>query len=325
MPAREVPSYSSSRIQRAYRINNIEQSRLAGKLQLLDRQKVHQIRLTNQDIRLISLSLDYIQSSSGHSPEGLSPIKEDSDREDLNDSPEEKGPCFLYGERIVSRRVRRFRRPQSATDKSRTESVTSSSDTASLLTPRPKSSPSKSRQSVLWMTALLDDDDDDDDYAVSQKTRSRSPSPVHSWENETDEITRTIIQSQSQKRRTSVWERDPLEIRKMSVPALKPFPNGADDSQRPAPPVRRASTVPSSGRHSNISDILNQRRPTLSAEAWKNHLSKKRPMPLSLENQREKVMNEKLERNENLKDYVDGKVKSFIDSYPTRRSSVESM
>ena len=321
MPTKEAPSFSSSRVQRAYRINGIEQARLAGQIQLLDRQRLHQIRLTNQDIRLISLSLDYIQASSGHSPEGLSPIKEDSDREDLNDSPEEKGPCFLYGERIVSRRVRRFRRPQSAAEKSRSGSVASSSDTGSVTTPRPKSSPTKNRQSVLWMTALLDDDDDNvDNDAESEKPSS----PVeNAWEDETDEITKTIIESQSQKRRPSVWERDPLDIHRLSVPALKAFTNGVEDLQNLAPPVRRSSTVPSSGRRSSISEILNQRRPTLSAEAWKNHLNHKRPISLSLEHHKEKVMIEKLERNETSKEYVDEKVKDFMESYPARQNSLE--
>lgn len=63
MPSRETPSYSSSRVQRASRLNSIEQARLQHQLHLLEKAYVHQARLTNQDIRLTSLALEYIQVS----------------------------------------------------------------------------------------------------------------------------------------------------------------------------------------------------------------------------------------------------------------------
>ena len=60
MPARESPSYSSSRVQRASRLNALEHARLQQRLLLLEKARLHQVKLTNQDIRLTSTALEYI-------------------------------------------------------------------------------------------------------------------------------------------------------------------------------------------------------------------------------------------------------------------------
>lgn len=60
MPSREPPSYSSSRVQRASRLNALEHARLQQQLMLLEKARLHQARLTNQDIRLTSTALEYI-------------------------------------------------------------------------------------------------------------------------------------------------------------------------------------------------------------------------------------------------------------------------
>ena len=60
MAEREQPSYSSSRVQRASRLNALEHARLQQKLVLLEKERLHQAKLTNQDIRLTSAALDFI-------------------------------------------------------------------------------------------------------------------------------------------------------------------------------------------------------------------------------------------------------------------------
>jgi len=49
------------------RINGIESGRLDKQLQLLERQKLHTVRLVNNDIRLTRVTLDHIEACSGHS------------------------------------------------------------------------------------------------------------------------------------------------------------------------------------------------------------------------------------------------------------------
>ena len=50
-----------------YRINGIESGRLEKQLQILERQKLHTVRLVNNDIRLTRITLDHIEASSGKS------------------------------------------------------------------------------------------------------------------------------------------------------------------------------------------------------------------------------------------------------------------
>ncbi|KAK3766864.1 hypothetical protein RRG08_052007 [Elysia crispata] len=170
MRQRETPSYSSSRIQRATRINSIEAARLEQTLQYLEKAKLHQCRLSNQDIRLISLSLDYIQMSSGHSKEAWRPpetsrpllslvVSEDEDGSgrietnvktvDAEGDQTDPSPFFLYGERIWERKRRRIQRPMSAVPSRRTGimdntlSSLGSDAGSSIMSQRPKSSPGK--------------------------------------------------------------------------------------------------------------------------------------------------------------------------------------
>ena len=103
MSVKEDVSFNSSRVQRASRINTIEQSRLNNKLCMLEKQRVHSLRLANQDIRLITVTLEYIQSSSGQSPEGMAP------RETSFAQSRSLSPCFLYGDRVGSRKYSRMR------------------------------------------------------------------------------------------------------------------------------------------------------------------------------------------------------------------------
>ena len=106
MPNIDVPSLSSIRVQRALRLNNIEDGRYHHSLGLLDKDKIRSSRLINQHIRIIHSTLDYIRSSSGISPEGVHP---DSTLEPIQKNKKLVGPCFMYGDRIESRRFGKFR------------------------------------------------------------------------------------------------------------------------------------------------------------------------------------------------------------------------
>ncbi|KAF6038964.1 hypothetical protein EB796_002748 [Bugula neritina] len=124
-------------------INGIESGRLDKQLQLLERQKLHTVRLVNNDIRLTRVTLDHIEACSGHSINQLGFLGSSADGSLSNlalagDESTDK-PMFLYGERQVSRRVSRFRRIQSAMGKGRSSS-TSSGLPLSDLQNRPKSS-----------------------------------------------------------------------------------------------------------------------------------------------------------------------------------------
>lgn len=139
----ETPSLHSTRLLRAYRMNTVETAKLKHQLFVLDKAKRREMRIANQDIRMINLTMDYINSSSGHSPEGRPPNYVDKSKR------EESGPMFLYGERVVSRKFgKKFRRVQSAfasrvrrqNDEDNDEEVENVPTTKAL---RPKSSPPK--------------------------------------------------------------------------------------------------------------------------------------------------------------------------------------
>ncbi|XP_046345309.1 uncharacterized protein LOC124125941 [Haliotis rufescens] len=330
MPARENPSYSSSRVQRAYRINGIEQSRLHGTLHLLEKQKVHQTRLTNQDIRMVSVSLDYIQSSSGKSPEGMSPEKEKLKSESEDESDEEDNePCFMYGERIVSRRARRFKRPQSAMDRSsnRRESVSSVvSDSMTSLPPRPQSTPSRRRPT---MTFQLSSGDESDRHSDSGSERTEISScgratPKYEWERDTSDITKKILRAQAAKRRDprralpqAIRRHSAFNDMPSSTVSLSPAP-----SRSPSPnlyPPRRSSASPSPGRNARLSEILNQRRPTMSAVDWRNHLTRNQTSPMSITAARQLARDDKMRDNENARSRVQVRVASFMQDYPLRK------
>ena len=134
----------------------------------------------HQDIRLISLSLDYIQMSSGHSPEAWRPpeprrplisvsVSDDEDEPTqlemqvkTEDAGDDQQPFFLYGERIWERKRRRIQRPMSAVPSRRTgvmdntlSSLTSDDAGSSIAShsQRPKSSPGK-QQALLGVSEL---------------------------------------------------------------------------------------------------------------------------------------------------------------------------
>ncbi|KAK7108232.1 fibronectin type III domain-containing protein 1-like [Littorina saxatilis] len=230
MPSREPPSYSSSRVQRASRLNALEQARLQHKMMLLEKGRLHQARLTNQDIRLTSTALEYILNSSGHSPEGRGPSGQPGGQLDPGQEDE---PCFLYGERVISRKVRRMPRPHSAMDRSSfCRNATEDDDTSAAkqageedstsargrLPPRPQSSPAKGRM-WLWSTSAAGGEDegggsegsDSERAALNQRESSpsrpstgrTSPSkgrvtPHQAWEDDTDEVTRRLLKVQKQ-------------------------------------------------------------------------------------------------------------------------------
>ena len=50
-----------------YRINGIEAGRLDKQIQILERQKLHTVRLVNNNIRLTRITLEHIEASSGRS------------------------------------------------------------------------------------------------------------------------------------------------------------------------------------------------------------------------------------------------------------------
>lgn len=95
-------------MQRAYRLNQVEAVLLDSRLVTMGKEKRRAVRLNNQDVRLIKLTLDYINSSSGHSREGRPPsyVPPPVERDTT--------PYFQYGDRIKSKKYGKQRRAQSA-------------------------------------------------------------------------------------------------------------------------------------------------------------------------------------------------------------------
>lgn len=324
MPSLEAPSFNSSRVQRAYRINNIEQARLQQQLQLLEKERIHSMRVTNQDIRLISVTMDYIQSCSGHSPEGLGPEVE-IPKEEKTETEDSGSVCFMYGERIVSRKRRRFRRPQSAMDSSssrRSESQASIPAKVNSLI-RPQSSPVK-RDST-FITTLKDDSssasasDTESVYSLS----SNQSGYKQAWMDETNEITKILLRAKEKgpnllDRRRSLYERQEPKLRTRGGSSssfnfsslAKELEVSKSDKNLEA---RRSSH--SLGRNAGITDIMSQRRPTLSASAWKKHLNDARTSsaaPTTISAKRQQIMDMKLEMNEQSRAKVTDKVRTFM-------------
>lgn len=324
-PTLANPSYNSSRIQRAYRINNIELTKLQGRLNLLDKEKKHQIQVTNQDIRLISVTLDYINSCSGQSPEGLGP-----DSEEEYEKPE-GSPCFLYGERILSRKRRRFNRPQSAMERSsRARHSSDLSDRSSEVSSsvRPQSSPVKLRTFITSLRGESDTDDvisipgENDDDSLLSCSRASSPRSDHTWMTDTSAITKKLLRANllaerhPMARRESTRQRETGKMNSQNVFDKKAMvrkmysvgaPVSRDPNDKTAPLFPNTTLTKNAG----IMDILNQRRPTLSASGWKSHLSQSKG-PTTIAEQRQHVMGLKLGINEDRKDRINNRVKSFI-------------
>ena len=312
MPALETPSFSSSRIQRAYRINNIEYAKLQGKLNLLEKEKIHSKRVINQDIRLISLTLDYINNCSGHSPEGLAPDSEEEyERAD-------EGPCFMYGERIVSRKKRRFKRSQSAAENSRSSGSLSSIPSTLPTTIRPQSSPVGR---ATFVTTLNSGNNGQENDPNSDKESLHSESTSLSWMSESSCLTRKLIKANhGRPRRESLHEKGTRRMRSSSsaniqslARQLMPVEGSGKAGAGGPREERRASTGIT--RNAGISEILNQRRPTMTSEAWKSHLagqSKFGASPMTMASQRQRIMDYKLQLNEDRKSAVNQKFQEFM-------------
>ena len=337
MPSFEHVNYNSSRVQRAFRINNIEELKLKGKLLLLDKERLHKQRITNQDIRLISLTLDYIQANSGHSSEALAPDSEEDEEEKKSD-----GPCFLYGERIISRKKRRYFRPQSAMDQLGTPNDSdAASTTSSALSTRPQSSPV--RKWPTFITSLKDDVSESGFPSGPSKTVMSSLQPA--WAEETSEITKKLLQANESEHnaRQSVFNRDKnvsafkaltrnLRI-SSSLVSQGQSPNVSSVS-RPrrgmvSPPSGKRISVADimnnaraslgnisavSGKRTSVNDILNQNRPAMSASAWKSHLSRSQAGPVTSSLQRQFAMEAKKDVNRSKSAILQGRIKQFINT-----------
>ncbi|XP_070576282.1 uncharacterized protein [Ptychodera flava] len=72
-----IASYKSSRLQKAKRINELERYKLEEQLRIIDKSRKTIIEMCNNDIRLLQNDFVNIQLSSGISPEGRPPRKED--------------------------------------------------------------------------------------------------------------------------------------------------------------------------------------------------------------------------------------------------------
>ncbi|OWF52472.1 uncharacterized protein LOC110447708 [Mizuhopecten yessoensis] len=325
MPTLGQPSYNSSRVQRAYRINNIENTKLYGRLNILDKEKKRQIQVTNQDIRLISVTLDYINSCSGQSPEGLGP-----ETEEEYEKPE-GGPCFLYGERIVSRKRRRFQRPQSAAERSRVKPLDlsdlseKSSEVSS--STRPQSSPAKSRTFITSLRGDGDIDDvtsnhSDDIESMTSCSRASSSRSNRTWMTDTSDITKKLLRANLNAERHPMARRDSVRQREMGkfnsqnvfdkkAMARKMYSARKPPSRDPNDKMLPTFASTAINKNAGIMDILNQQRPTLSANEWKSHLSHSRN-PMTIADQRKQVMDIKLGINEDRRDRINNKVKTFI-------------
>lgn len=311
MPSFEHVTYNSSRVQRAFRINNIEELKLKGKLHLLDKERIHRQRITNQEIRLISLTLDFIHASSGHSTEGLSPESQDDEEK----KPD--GPCFLYGERVISRKKRRNLRPQSAFEQ--TGSAFSGSVSPAFDTVRPLSSPVRSRHT--FITSLKDNVSiTGDDGNLSVPSRSDASSPQPAWAEEPSDVTKILLRananvSQNNKRQ-SIFKRD------KNVSAFKSMTRNlriisAAESQSHLPDRLnnpRSSLSPVSGNRPNVNEILSQSRSTMSARAWKSHLNRRQASPVAISSQRQFIIDSRKEANRSKSAIIQTRIKEFINN-----------
>ncbi|CAC5372448.1 unnamed protein product [Mytilus coruscus] len=309
MPSNENPTYNSSRMQRAYRINNIEHTRLQGKLNLLEKEKLHAVRVTNQDIRLISLTLDYINSCSGHSPEGLAP------KEEMVQEKEDEGPFFMYGQRIISRKRRRIKRPQSAMFSGTRRRKSDSDFSASLASVqiRPQSSPVRR-----GLNGPIKDSDAEScisDVTLSSSSGSTSSSKP-AWMDQTNALTKKLLKA---KEGVPVFKRGLHERQRKIRRHSAGFDLSSLTVQLQAletPESNQKDNTHSGGlrRNAGISEILNQRQPTLSASAWKNQLIQNRlsSAPMSVSAKRQSIHELKVKINEGRQEYVQNKVKTFI-------------
>ncbi|ESO93342.1 hypothetical protein LOTGIDRAFT_161906 [Lottia gigantea] len=303
----DLLGFSSTRIQRANRINNVEQSRLQGRLQLLEKEKIHKIRVTNQDIRLISLTLEYIQSSSGRSSEGRGP-----------DVPIEKkkvdqGPCFLYGERILSRKVRRFQRPQSAFDHT-TSHVDSETSSASSVPVRPQSSPTKRKPIISWAASSCNAE-----TASTVSDDESEPESVRSaWEDDTSDVTKRILQIQEGKieYKVALHDRQIGHLRGQREKGKAKVITLQESLEKDFALQLDSKKTSGLSKNAQLSEILNQRRPTLTASTWGRHLSKGGLTPMTYDIRSQNVRSEKLKLNNKRQLAIQKKLNIFRRKYP---------
>lgn len=178
------------------------------------------------------------------------------------DLSQQEEPCFLYGERVVSRKVRRLARPQSAMERATfrcrgtQDGEPRAEDSLSVhsrrLPPRPQSSPAKGRT---WAWSVSDEEegsggsDFDSDRPLSRGGNSTpgvsrpstaggggrgSPgwgrtTPRQAWEDETDDVTKRILKAQQQQeqqqssRRSSRYLDDIGRMRSQTSSASRGF------------------------------------------------------------------------------------------------------
>ncbi|XP_005098224.1 uncharacterized protein LOC101855188 [Aplysia californica] len=352
MPSQEAPSYSSARVQRATRINNIEAARLQQRLQYIEKAKLHQCRLANQDMRLISLSIDYIQASSGHSPEAWRPETQKGSEEIVDEA--DQGPLFMYGERIVSRKKRRMPRPMSAVERSSSMFMDHSSIAdESVTSDRPKSSPGKPRPTTsmgfLRVNASFDSDTEagssehDGPTSSRPSTSASRVTPRQDWGEDTSEMTKKILRAQerSQSGKRSVYQSAEEVMSAQASRHLRGLArktrisSAVSTSSRPTSSISRHSVenqdfapkrppdmVEGLGRRATFGEILNQRRPTMNAGAWRSHLSQTSATPMSTQAHSQMLMSAKKMINDSRLERVNERVQSFIsgDRNPPRRA-----
>lgn len=326
----------------------------------------------------MSLSLDYIQASSGCSPEAWRPAEEAGEDADESKS---QGPCFMYGQRIISRKMRRVQRPMSAVERVMSslpdEDVIGSSEVASMTSSslRPRSSPGKHirpASASSWIRCRDSANEfahNHNDFTLPLPSETRSitmadsdrlstcsggsstrVTPREAWEDDTTLTTKKILKAQalaqSGKRSSSLYmsagdvmtaqaSRNVRNLRrKIRVtgnPSSFDSELGSSSSPRarsssPRRPVSSAASVVadkppkrptgvgrnSLGRRATIGEIINQHKPTLSANAWRNHLGRTASNPMSISGQSQVLLEAKKHINDTHRAQVDEKVKSFV-------------
>lgn len=323
MPSFNNVSYNSSRVQRAYRINKLETMKLNHRIQLLEKERLHRQRLTNQDIRTVSLTLDYIQTCSGHSPEALAP---GGGRVEDDDVRVDSGPCFLYGERIVSRKKRRTLRPQSAMDKSssRINSETASVVSTTEITPRPQSSPA--RRST-FVTHLNRDDTESVFGSQSESSKSGASTPkgrfVPAWTEEPmPDVTKILLRASAENntKRNSIFDRS-KDSKNGGSAALKTLTRSLRiKSQTEAEGLslsqiteERSSSISPERRGSRIGDFLKRGSSAgLSSSALKTQLSQTLSGPITSSMQRQYIMDSKKAVNNDKTKVIQKRVNKFV-------------
>lgn len=122
-------AFDTVRIRSALVSNCIEQTRLEHSLALLAKASNRHIRLIDKDIRSVLSGWNCTRTTSGYSNRTRPPAEE---------GKQLAQPCFMYGERLASRRV--------GMNKEMASAPTSSAETRSDRRPTNLSSASKSRQ-----------------------------------------------------------------------------------------------------------------------------------------------------------------------------------